>query len=1004
MRELRPFQQEAMQAVLKSFDAGNDRVLISLPTGVGKGTCGAWLVAMWPDLCESYNRPERCLWLAHRDELVWQGADDINEMCGYPPAVEKGEQTIFKDAKLYDRRVVVSSVQTLLRENRREKFGPDQFGLVVQDEAHHAVAESFTKVLDYFGAAKLLGMSVGGDSRVLVRGFNNEIRLMQMEELWNSFYREGPGVMQMEGVSVRAFDGTIFTWKPLKEMSCHHVGDKATFRIRTKHGRSILVTEDHSLYRVRDNTLELCLGSDIQVGDKLLLEDVIQAPDHAEQYASIIDAQWMDYAAYGDFADVIEEHITGDNGYKEAWKRRWERLRGKYGPYLRRDEYLAWGGKQHVTLGLAGRSNTCHSHIPVADLAWLLGFYVGDGWSSRGRVGFAVELGLESRVRDYLSKLSPYVSSKVTTTERPGKSVEICMCNQFLAAWFHVQCGTTADTKHVPDCVWNWSNADVRQFIDGLIASDGHVSNKSRNRSRCYIVTVSRDLAEGLVILLSRLRVTASIHSQPPGKGGIINGRQIVGRHTRYSIHFSMHSYNGNEEGHHGKQVRRLPSMSGIPVTVTSTEEEAATYVYDLSIDDNKWQTFVASGILVHNTATCDRTDEISLGRMFQDVAHHYELLDAINDGWLSPIDQQFLTVEGIDFSKVGKDANGDISATDMGRIYREEDVLHRVIAPTVEYAEDRQTILFAPTVASAEAFAVMLERYGKTAIAVSGRTPDEERREAVERYKSGEYQYLVNCALYLEGFNAPATSCIVIARSTNSRMLYAQMLGRGMRGGPKCPIPGKTNLLVLDLVGASLKHKLVHAADLLGGKYDEVVVMAANEAVQKKSDEGVSADVMAELLAAAAKADELKAAQRRKILAEAKVKAKTVDPFLVFSDIPTRHIPEWWTDTPATAEQCEHLESQGIRVEGRFSFAEARQLQQEVWRRQRDNLCSYKQARQLNARGYDPCMSRQQAIKVLEYIAKRPGGFAFLPEDGRRKAIRKKKLVAEAEALEHNQ
>ncbi len=561
MRELRPYQQEAMQAVLKSFDAGNDRVLISLPTGVGKGTCGAWLIAMWPDICKSYNRPERCLWLAHRDELVWQGADDINEMCGEPPAVEKGEQTIFKDAKLYDRRVVVSSIQTLARTNRREKFGPDQFGLIVHDESHHIPADSHTEVIEYFGAAKLLGM-----------------------------------------------------------------------------------------------------------------------------------------------------------------------------------------------------------------------------------------------------------------------------------------------------------------------------------------------------------------------------------------------------------------------------------------------------------TATCDRTDQISLGRVFQDVAHHYELLDAINDGWLAPINQQYITVEDVDFSKVGKDASGDISATDMGRIYREEDVLHRVIAPTVKLAGDRQTMLFAPTVASAEAFAVMLERYGRTAVAVSGRTPEEERREAVEKYKAGEIQYLVNCALYLEGFNAPATSCVVIARSTNSRMLYAQILGRGLRGGPKCPIPGKTDLLVLDLVGASLKHKLVHAADLLGGKYDEVVVEAANQAVQQKSDEGTSADVMAELLAAAAKADELKAAQRRRILAEAKVSAKTIDPFSVFSDVPVRHVPAWWKDTPATIEQCEHLESQGIKVEGRFSFAEARQLQQEVWRRQRDGLCSYKDARQLNARGFDPCMSAKQAKSVLAYLGKRPGGYKFMPEDGKRRAIRKKKLKSEAEALEHGQ
>lgn len=50
-------------------------------------------------------------------------------------------------------------------------------------------------------------------------------------------------------------------------------------------------------------------------------------------------------------------------------------------------------------------------------------------------------------------------------------------------------------------------------------------------------------------------------------------------------------------------------------------------------------------------TATPDRADEEALGQVFQSVAFDYEVLDAIHDGWLVPIEQQMVHVEGLDYS-----------------------------------------------------------------------------------------------------------------------------------------------------------------------------------------------------------------------------------------------------------------------------------------------------------------------------------------------------------------
>ena len=52
-------------------------------------------------------------------------------------------------------------------------------------------------------------------------------------------------------------------------------------------------------------------------------------------------------------------------------------------------------------------------------------------------------------------------------------------------------------------------------------------------------------------------------------------------------------------------------------------------------------------------TATPDRADEEALGQVFQSVAFDYEVLDAIHDGWLVPIEQQMVHVEGLDYSSI---------------------------------------------------------------------------------------------------------------------------------------------------------------------------------------------------------------------------------------------------------------------------------------------------------------------------------------------------------------
>ena len=151
--ELRPYQAAAKQAIQQEWARGNTRTLLVLPTGTGK-------TIVFTKLTEDCVRNgERVLILAHRGELLDQAADKLAKSTGLGCAVEKAESSSLDSWY----RVVVGSVQTLMREDRLAQFGPDHFGAIVVDEAHHAISESYQRVLSHFSGAKVLGVTATSD-------------------------------------------------------------------------------------------------------------------------------------------------------------------------------------------------------------------------------------------------------------------------------------------------------------------------------------------------------------------------------------------------------------------------------------------------------------------------------------------------------------------------------------------------------------------------------------------------------------------------------------------------------------------------------------------------------------------------------------------------------------------------------------------------------------------------------------------------------------------------
>ena len=143
---LRDYQQRCVTAIVNAARGGQRRQLASLPPGAGKTHIFVHLAQM---------ASKRVLILAHRHELLTQPFDKLTE-AGVDP---KNIGIIKAQRDEVDRKYVIASVQTLSRRQRLERIRPEDFSLLVVDEAHHAAADSYRRVIDYVDARLTLGVT-----------------------------------------------------------------------------------------------------------------------------------------------------------------------------------------------------------------------------------------------------------------------------------------------------------------------------------------------------------------------------------------------------------------------------------------------------------------------------------------------------------------------------------------------------------------------------------------------------------------------------------------------------------------------------------------------------------------------------------------------------------------------------------------------------------------------------------------------------------------------------
>ena len=164
--ELRDYQRASVDATFHEWEEGRRRTLLALATGTGK------TIVMAKVAERVAAQGGRTLLLAHRGELLDQARDKIAKATGIECSLEQASSHGWDE----DTPVCVGSVQSLAQEARLEEIPPDEFDCVMVDEAHHALSDTYMRVLGHFDGAHVLGVTATpdrGDRKSLAAAFDS---------------------------------------------------------------------------------------------------------------------------------------------------------------------------------------------------------------------------------------------------------------------------------------------------------------------------------------------------------------------------------------------------------------------------------------------------------------------------------------------------------------------------------------------------------------------------------------------------------------------------------------------------------------------------------------------------------------------------------------------------------------------------------------------------------------------------------------------------------------
>jgi superfamily II DNA or RNA helicase len=203
--------------------------------------------------------------------------------------------------------------------------------------------------------------------------------------------------------------------------------------------------------------------------------------------------------------------------------------------------------------------------------------------------------------------------------------------------------------------------------------------------------------------------------------------------------------------------------------------------------------------LLLGLTGTPCRLDGRGLGEMFDCIVPTCSTGDLIEEGLLAPI--KYYAPSRPDLTAVHMRA-GDYARDELEDAVDQPMITGDAVKHYRKMCHNRPAVAFCVSVKHAEHVAASFRAAGYRAIAVSGESSKQERKDALDGLRSGSIDVVCNAQLWVAGVDVPGIECIILLRPTKSLTFYLQAIGRGLRLAP-----GKQHCTVLDHAGCVFEH-----------------------------------------------------------------------------------------------------------------------------------------------------------------------------------------------------
>ena len=392
---------------------------------------------------------------------------------------------------------------------------------------------------------------------------------------------------------------------------------------------------------------------------------------------------------------------------------------------------------------------------------------------------------------------------------------------------------------------------------------------------------------------------------------------QIDGLRSPYIVASKQTLTKRNKAG-----AARYERFRDVGLVVIDECHYAATAIYREMVDWFKERGAKILGV----SATVKRSDEIAMSSVFDACVYQYGIREACDDGWLVKPRVRCKQIESLDLTdvKTGATFNGtDFNRQQLDAKLSNPAVVYEIAEAIDHETRGKRTAVYCSSVNEAQAISELLvDNYGIPAAWVCAderRVSKADWSSIIDRFSTGDLTHVCNVGQLTTGWDLPQLEAIVMARPTQSRVLYTQIMGRGTR-----PLPGvvdfagstdesrrkaiahsaKSNFLVVDCVDNSLSHKVVTVADVLSGNEETMRDAVVRSALSAKDP----VDIDEAALAASWEQEvaEHEALRRRRAQIEADAKFNTLDVDAFDGGlVQTRDVKQF---TPATAKQLKLL------------------------------------------------------------------------------------------------